>query len=792
MNYHFLDYTLDTTARTLFRNGTECPIPNKVYKFLRLLIEHAGDTVTREQLEAGVWENRIVTDSTLYRMVARLRSVLDEQPGSDPIIQTIHGEGYRFMPTVQIEQTDPVEARPIEQPTLRTPQAPGNARPWRLIAPLLILVLAAIVWLNVRSVTSGEPSLLSRADASVVNVQLIPAMLSSRLSAHTEPDWLFEGGMYYLAELFNQNRSVRVRPPRKEWLDTTDQAALAIDLIQNGDTDAAILADMSYDGERYFASVLLRNESGIVAEQQFDSQSIRRLFEDVALWTREQVIQSPSTAQAVLPDAGQTESLMSTDEFAVESYIRGMARQLRGDHDQAIRLFTMATDQDPDFIVAWYELAVAERSQGNYQRALAILDSLEPAPQEMRVRILNARGIAFWRQGQYELANAQFTQALEVARDRQDPALVRLVLTNVGLTALAMDDLNTARDALDEALSLTEPVRDAAIYGSIRNSMARLEHQSGHPLEAIAHVRQAIDAFARAGNLRSEASARSRLSGYLIEQGQLIDARTLAEESLTVRRDLNDRSGQISSLGKLARIAMLEGHLSDAEALWREVLSLNAQAEHREEPGLIHANIADMHLRAGHLSQASTQIELLGSEASRSGSERLGRAHASLLFRLDLAEGRLEQAEARLETLDLSDADNRVQLARLQHLQQQSDLAIETYRAAIAEVDEHSNRKRQIAYRLALADLLMDIDRLNEAREVLDLAFELKPEDYPALRIKARLLAAEGQRMQASVLMNELKQSANQWWTAEDQQRLESYRRPSAETTESGSNQGSD
>jgi tetratricopeptide (TPR) repeat protein len=474
---------------------------------------------------------------------------------------------------------------------------------------------------------------------------------------------------------------------------------------------------------------------------------------------------------------------MSSDEFAVESYIRGMARQLRGDHDQAIRLFTMATDQDPGFMIGWYELAIAERQQGNYQRALAILDSLEPAPLEMRVRINNARGIAYWRQGLFEEASVQYQQALELARAQQESATIRLVLTNVGLVSMAMDDLPAARSALNEALSLTDPITDSRAMGSISNSLARLEHQSGDLEAAIVHVENAIEAFARAGNLRYEASARSRLSGYLIERGQLIDARRLSEEALAVRRQLNDQSGQISSLGKLARIAMIDGHLGKAETLWREVLSLHARAEHREESGLIHANLADMHLLAGHQEQARTQIGLLGAEAARADSERLDRAHHRMLLRLDLAEGQLEQAEQRLGMLDQTDVDDQVLTARLRALQGQPEVAIETYQNAIRDVDETRNRRRQIRFRLALAELYLDQDRLADARATLEPVFGLNPHAYPALRVRARLMAAAGQRMQASVLMNELKRSANEWWTADDQQQLESYQRDAPEPT---------
>lgn len=75
--------------------GQEILLSRTEQKLLRILIEHQGQTLTREQLVDRIWSDgaQYVDENALSVTVGRLRKKL-EQPGKKNPIQTVYGLGY--------------------------------------------------------------------------------------------------------------------------------------------------------------------------------------------------------------------------------------------------------------------------------------------------------------------------------------------------------------------------------------------------------------------------------------------------------------------------------------------------------------------------------------------------------------------------------------------------------------------------------------------------------------------------------------------------------------------------
>ena len=91
--YRFGPFELDLGAARLSRAGTELKLRPKAFATLRLMVENEGRLVTKEALSAAVWPGRIVTDESLCRAIADVRSALGDQGG---LIATVPKSGYRF------------------------------------------------------------------------------------------------------------------------------------------------------------------------------------------------------------------------------------------------------------------------------------------------------------------------------------------------------------------------------------------------------------------------------------------------------------------------------------------------------------------------------------------------------------------------------------------------------------------------------------------------------------------------------------------------------------------------
>ena len=75
--------------------GQEVTLSKTEQKLLRILIEHQGQTLTREQLVDRIWSDGVqyVEENALSVTVGRLRKKL-EQTGKKNPIQTVYGLGY--------------------------------------------------------------------------------------------------------------------------------------------------------------------------------------------------------------------------------------------------------------------------------------------------------------------------------------------------------------------------------------------------------------------------------------------------------------------------------------------------------------------------------------------------------------------------------------------------------------------------------------------------------------------------------------------------------------------------
>lgn len=94
--------TFEVTLR-----GTSVALPLKEFKLLYFFMTHAERTVTREQLLAAVWNRSSGdTSNTLTVHIKRLRKRLALHRDQPPIIVTVRGLGYRFVPP-------PVAANPM-------------------------------------------------------------------------------------------------------------------------------------------------------------------------------------------------------------------------------------------------------------------------------------------------------------------------------------------------------------------------------------------------------------------------------------------------------------------------------------------------------------------------------------------------------------------------------------------------------------------------------------------------------------------------------------------------------
>jgi Tol biopolymer transport system component/DNA-binding winged helix-turn-helix (wHTH) protein len=100
--YRFGVFELEACTGELRRNGIKLKLQDQPYQVLLKLLEHAGQTVTREQLRSTLWPAGTFVDfeTGLNTTIKRLRETLGDSAENPAFIETVPKRGYRFIAPV--------------------------------------------------------------------------------------------------------------------------------------------------------------------------------------------------------------------------------------------------------------------------------------------------------------------------------------------------------------------------------------------------------------------------------------------------------------------------------------------------------------------------------------------------------------------------------------------------------------------------------------------------------------------------------------------------------------------
>ena len=68
---------------------------------MNYLVQNHERIVTKEEIFAEIWGNRIVSDAALSSQIKAARKVLGDDGSSQHSIRTIHGRGFRFVAPIK-------------------------------------------------------------------------------------------------------------------------------------------------------------------------------------------------------------------------------------------------------------------------------------------------------------------------------------------------------------------------------------------------------------------------------------------------------------------------------------------------------------------------------------------------------------------------------------------------------------------------------------------------------------------------------------------------------------------
>lgn len=428
LEYQFSDFTISRNQQALYYKNKKQSINTKAYYLLLELVENQGNILSKDHLINTVWHGQIVTDAALAKQVLRLRKIINDSDLTNPIIETHRGVGYRFTATVITKN---------KQPSLKYNKI-------GLFALIMLFILSLIIfWPKKISVGTGQ------ADAAD-NINLVLLSNSENLSP------INIGTLSYLASLLEHNISINAFYPQITWSTKNSPDELAIDLTSKSQLDYAVLINFSESSGGYEAEIKLRDQNKVLSKTTLESKQLLSLTINISKW----INQTLSTVENTVPSAN--DSILTNDDYALQSYIQGVTeQQLNQAYYKAKGYFEAAVLKDPQFNVAWVQLAYVKLKLNEFTAAISIADTLLPHAitdhdDGLKFDLYYIKAMAYYQLQQKQKAKESINLSIESIEKNPNPIQKIHGLKSMVLLAYLLQDWDMALKYLDEQLILSE------------------------------------------------------------------------------------------------------------------------------------------------------------------------------------------------------------------------------------------------------------------------------------------------------------------------------------------------
>lgn len=143
----FGTFELDPRSGELRKSGLRLKLPDQPVQVLLLLLENAGQVVTRDQLRERLWsaDTFVDFDKGVNRAISKIREALGDSAESPRFVETLPRHGYRFIAPVEKNGAGSASSEnesPAMAATVTEPAAPREAAAARFGSKALLPWLA--------------------------------------------------------------------------------------------------------------------------------------------------------------------------------------------------------------------------------------------------------------------------------------------------------------------------------------------------------------------------------------------------------------------------------------------------------------------------------------------------------------------------------------------------------------------------------------------------------------------------------------------------------------------------
>jgi len=469
-------FELDLRTGELLNNGRRQTLQDQPFQVLKMLLEHPGELVTREELQRRLWpaDTFVDFDHGLNKAVGKLRDALSIPGQPCTLIETLPRRGYRFVGQVEPVARPDAAAPPAASSAVETASSPTILARNRwgkrglLLAGSFFVFLLMLFFFDVAGIRS-------RLFARSQPIHSIAVLELRNLSGNPDQDYFAQGFTDELTTNLARISSLRVVSVTSARQYREPPGGLA-QVARELNVDAVVEGSVVLSGSRVRITAQLidartdthlwaqsyERESGDVLQIQ---DSIAR---DVAAQVRAKL--TPSEQQGF---NGQR----TVSPQAYDAYLRGRSElgKQRGDALlQGVQFFQQAIDSEPQYAPAYAGLADSYSLLANYSvlppreafpraaAAAARALELDPNSPESHTALAFVKHHYDW---DWSGAEAEYRRALAL---NPSSAVTRLryseLLSNLGRNDEAVREIRQAHDLAPLSLVISSNIGRMLYY----------------------------------------------------------------------------------------------------------------------------------------------------------------------------------------------------------------------------------------------------------------------------------------------------------------------------------------
>ena len=388
--FQFGDFRVDPLDRTLRRDDVPIALNRRAFDVLLYLVQNPGRVVTKDELLKNVWADAFVDENNLTQSISTLRRALEDRaaaprpdrPAETTYIRTLPGRGYQFI--VPVHVIEPPAALVLDAPTQPamllqqrtittrtvTEEHDHQRRPARsrlYLAALLILAAAGVgayaAWRHLHPAPTS---------ATVVVANFL----------NTTGDATFDRTLDRALEIdLSQSPYMDVMSDREvidslQYMGLKSDAALTADVARQvcirGNREAVLTGSIAGIGNRYLLTLEATGcntgkQLAAAKAEASSKEAVLAAVDSLADRVRSKLGESAKSLESYQVPTAQatTASLDALKAYSMGDYLSAHDK----DENESLIFFQKAAELDPQFAMAYGEIATQYYNLGEYDKA---------------------------------------------------------------------------------------------------------------------------------------------------------------------------------------------------------------------------------------------------------------------------------------------------------------------------------------------------------------------------------------------------------------------------------------